>query len=614
MPAQPSYITLNRHRTYYFRIVVPKPVRTALGLQREIRRSLKTDSLRLALRRARQYAARIEAVFDKVLGVVDQDDYDLTDEDYESLTKELNQASHGGLWGSHSTDPAEAAPVHKSALTDEEWRQSEEKQRRSDIAQKLTGHSKRDVPESQQELAEQLYAAGLNLPRREFLRLLPQLIDRLVLNRLAGSVQATPGTTPSRMQTASSSNGPTIFELWELLRESDIRLNKKKSVSAHNDEHGHACRLSILSGNKPFSSLSLEAINQLYLQSSQVKTVRGAKIPPPHSPIDSILAKPGEERLSSATVEKMIIRLDVLHKFAYRKGFTTVDPAKTEKPYLSKRQPRATRSADEGESFLPADLEAIFSGYIYAGSATGTTDLVFPYHFWLPLFGLFTGGRLNEICQLDLEDICQEEGTGVWFIRIADDPDDKPHPKSLKNESSHRLLPIHDELIRVGFLDFVEQARSDGRVKLFSDGLTYNPSKGWGGNATTFFTRMPSPSTRQGGYFFNIGIRKRLSSGKPDNKTFHSFRHTFIGLLRNTGGDALSLLETFTGHAKRNKTQADDYGLGIYLKTKYVALHSVQFPVDLSGITYADFKERHGQKLEDSVAAHRKKHGMNQAE
>src|SRR5690606_26302981 len=99
-------------------------------------------------------------------------------------------------------------------------------------------------------------------------------------------------------------------------------------VSAHNDEHGHACRLSILSGNKPFSSLSLEEINQLYLQSSQVKTVGGAKIPPPNSPAESILPKPGDGRLSSATVQKMVIRLDVLHKFAYRKGFITIDPAK----------------------------------------------------------------------------------------------------------------------------------------------------------------------------------------------------------------------------------------------------------------------------------------------
>lgn len=70
MPAQPAYITRNRHGTFYFRIVVPLPLRSALGFQREIRRTLKTDSQRLALRRARQFAARYEAVFDKVLTMV----------------------------------------------------------------------------------------------------------------------------------------------------------------------------------------------------------------------------------------------------------------------------------------------------------------------------------------------------------------------------------------------------------------------------------------------------------------------------------------------------------------------------------------------------------------
>ncbi|MNF86354.1 hypothetical protein D3C84_687870 [compost metagenome] len=360
--------------------------------------------------------------------------------------------------------------------------------------------------------------------------------------------------------------------------------------------------------------LTLEEIDQLYLLTSQVKTVRGGIIPAPDSPIDSILAKPGEERLNGATVEKMIVRLGVLHKFAYKKGYTTVDPTRTDKPFIPKKASRTTRTIDEADSFSASDLKAIFSGYIYAGTDTGAIDLVFPYHFWLPLLGLFTGGRLNEICQLDLEDIIQEAATGIWYIRITDDTDDKPLSKSLKNESSHRLLPIHDELIRAGLLSFVEQARAESRKKLFSDGLTYNASKGWGGNATTFFTRMPSPSTPQGGYFFNLGIRKRLENGRPDNKKFHSFRHTFTELLRNTRGDALLLLETFTGHAKANKTQADDYGLGFYLQTKHEALHSVKFPIDLSGITYADFKARLGGKLDASIAAHRQKNGLNQDE
>ena len=83
MPAQPSFLTINRHGTYYFRLVIPKTLRSAFSSQREIRRSLKTDSQRLALRRARQYAARYEAIFDRMLAVVEKDDYQPSAEDYE---------------------------------------------------------------------------------------------------------------------------------------------------------------------------------------------------------------------------------------------------------------------------------------------------------------------------------------------------------------------------------------------------------------------------------------------------------------------------------------------------------------------------------------------------
>ncbi|MEE5154647.1 DUF6538 domain-containing protein [Pseudomonas alliivorans] len=66
MKPVPSYLSLNRHGTYYFRIVIPAPVRKLLQGKREIRRSLKTDSQRLAVKRARQHAVRFESVFDRV--------------------------------------------------------------------------------------------------------------------------------------------------------------------------------------------------------------------------------------------------------------------------------------------------------------------------------------------------------------------------------------------------------------------------------------------------------------------------------------------------------------------------------------------------------------------
>lgn len=85
MKSSPSYLTLNRHGTFYFRIVVPKQLRAQLNGQREVRRTLRTDSERLARRRARQFAARYEAIFDKVVSVQERDELGLTAADYEEL-------------------------------------------------------------------------------------------------------------------------------------------------------------------------------------------------------------------------------------------------------------------------------------------------------------------------------------------------------------------------------------------------------------------------------------------------------------------------------------------------------------------------------------------------
>lgn len=200
----------------------------------------------------------------------------------------------------------------------------------------------------------------------------------------------------------------------------------------------------------------------------------------------------------------------------------------------------------------------------------------------------------------------QDVGTGIWFAKLVEEG-----TKSLKNDNSNRFMPIHSELIRIGFLDFVAQAQKEGRKNLFSDGLTYQKIKGWGGIATTFFTRMPSPSTTYGGYFYSIGIRKRLSDGKPDGKKFHAFRHTFVDLLRNTSDEADRLIPAFTGHAAKNKNQSDDYGSGYSLSKLHRVLHTVQFPVCLSAITYADFEQRLGHILKPCIHEHRVSHGLN---
>ncbi|TIT88774.1 MAG: hypothetical protein E5W59_17825, partial [Mesorhizobium sp.] len=84
------------------------------------------------------------------------------------------------------------------------------------------------------------------------------------------------------------------------------------------------------------------------------------------------------------------------------------------------------------------------------------------YQKWGPLIGLYTGARLNEICQLELSDIKQDDG--VWYFDFNDEGDQK----RLKTTASRRRVPIHNQLIAMGFLEYVDSLRA-GQTRLFPD-------------------------------------------------------------------------------------------------------------------------------------------------
>jgi len=604
MPKQPAHISVNRHGTYHFRIVIPLALRDAFNLQREIRRSLKTDSQRLALRRARQYAARYETAFDKVLYRMSSSDDVLTPEEVEfelSLAAAEGTNANQGCMGDWSTsDRPKEAPG--PALTDVEI---EALLRQREIAFLLTGAYKRPVPSEKQPTASRLLELTAPYPATQLRKVLPSILSELVKQNISTLYIA---PEPAAYQLRAAASNLSLFDVWTMNWENEVALNKGKSPNTKSDEQGHAKRLTILSGNKPIGCMTADDFNLIYALIPKIKTSRGFKIELNlQSEAASILAQQGEKIISAATAEKISVRLGALHAYAYKKELTLVAPGKTEKPRLDFNPPG---SQAKERSFTKADLKAIFHGYIYIGESIGSANKVFPYQFWLPLLALFTGGRLNELCQLDTDDIQYDVETGLHSIDIIDDPKGKAHSKVLKNLTSRRILPIHSELVRIGFLTFVEQAVNEKRKKLFSDGLKYSANKGWGGIATTFFTRVPSPSTTYAGYFHQVGIRQRKADGDTDDKNFHSFRHTFIDIVKNSSIEAAMLLEAFTGHAKPGETEADRYGSGIYLSRKFKILHDAKFTVDLRHITYADFEKRLGDKLADSVTQHRLQNTM----
>ena len=106
-----------------------------------------------------------------------------------------------------------------------------------------------------------------------------------------------------------------------------------------------------------------------------------------------ILKMEHEKTLSVRSVNKLITRIGAVFDYGVRHGYMKVNPMDG----LSLTDKKARK--DKRERFMPEDLPKIFSSPEYQ-------DDTFPssYCYWMPLLGLYTGARINELAQLYLSD------------------------------------------------------------------------------------------------------------------------------------------------------------------------------------------------------------------
>ncbi|WP_045760751.1 site-specific integrase [Xanthomonas albilineans] len=132
---------------------------------------------------------------------------------------------------------------------------------------------------------------------------------------------------------------------------------------------------------------------------------------------------------------------------------------------------------------------------------------------WAALIGLYTGARASEVGQLLAADVFKEDG--IPCIRISDEGE---HQK-VKTEVSLRTVPIHPELLALGFWGWVESRRTAGHQRLFPQAKA-DAMNGQGNWITKAFSR----------YLGEIG--KDWPKAK---RGFHSLRKTFIQELQGLG-------------------------------------------------------------------------------
>lgn len=206
-------------------------------------------------------------------------------------------------------------------------------------------------------------------------------------------------------------------------------------------------------------------------------------------------------------------------------------------PHLKK--PTGKRSGGSGKvkSYLPfndEELKLLFHSESYKSNSFKKAS-----HFWLPLLGLYTGARLEELAGLHLSSFSTVEGFPAMRLSDRDTTDEG------KNEHAPRDVPIHPQLIQAGLLAYVDQLRTEGHSRLFPE-IGAAARDGFAKRATVDFTD----------YRRSVGVGR--DEGVRSRKVFHSFRSTLAGRLFPLTPDA-DLRRRLLGHA------AKDVHAGTYL-------------------------------------------------
>jgi integrase len=292
-------------------------------------------------------------------------------------------------------------------------------------------------------------------------------------------------------------------------------------------------------------------------------------------PLEQAIERAAAEKrdlLSPITQGQYLAALRDVLDLAAKKRLIAVNPAEGLRPLRRDTVPDA-------EKRLPFTLEqirAFFTSDFYTQCAKEPVPYAHDkpgWRFWMPPISLFMGMRPNEVAQLLTSDL-KRTNQSTWYLDIAtigdeDDGDSMTVPKTLKTlktATSRRKIPLHPELIAIGFLPFVEDRKKSGSARLFSD---LKPDK-YGNHAWYPLKR------------FNESYLPQAIKPQP-RQSFYSFRHSWRDALRRIDAppDALQAL----GGWKQGKLTSDNYGDASNPDYQAQFLKRVDFPgLDLSGL------------------------------
>ncbi len=241
---------------------------------------------------------------------------------------------------------------------------------------------------------------------------------------------------------------------------------------------------------------------------------------------------PEVPKVSAGTVNKQLGAVQAIAGWAHHNGIVPDDV-----PWSDPFHKMRVEEEQSGRGpFSLDELQAIFDTALFTrndspAGAKGAAGV------WLPLLSLFNGARQGELAALKASNIRHEANTPLLFI-VAD----RKAGKRVKTKVSERVIPVHSELVQLGFLEYVAERRRAGE------------------HAWLFPAVAPDQGRALSGWSKWWGRYLRTTVGiKNTDRVFHSFRHGVKDALRRGSVD-VEAREALLGHSGSTSAVSRGYG------------------------------------------------------
>lgn len=307
-------------------------------------------------------------------------------------------------------------------------------------------------------------------------------------------------------QVASHRPASSGMSLSELIREYRAVREAEHGEESTRRKYSHIFKAleEVLGADKPIAEITRADCRAVVSLLREVPS-SAAKKYPGLSLKDAVEAgrRDGASVLAPNTVASYLQNLSAIFNWAVREDILPKNPAQG---MAGKGRANVKR-----RGFAPAELRTLFAALAPFRAET-------PSRFWVPALAVFSGARLNELCQLAASDVGEADGTAFMdFSEFDADTGERVQDRSLKTDASDRRVPLHDDLIAAGFLEFVESVRERGGGRLFPE-LRLGPDGRYSHEFSKWFGR----------FMDRIDLSARAL-------VFHSFRHGFRDACREAG-------------------------------------------------------------------------------